>query len=398
MKYLFLVPDGMADYPINELDGKTPLEVAKIPNMRFFAKNGRVGLVKNIPDKLPAGSDVANMSLLGYDPKKYYTGRAPFEAASMGIELKDGEVAFRCNLVTEADGIMADYSGGHISTKEAKVLIDKLNGELGSDKVRFVPGVSYRHIAVIYSERGFDGLSAKCVPPHDFVGKKIEDHYPVGEGSGLLKELILRSRDVLSESDINTIRIDLGENPANMIWLWGQGVMPALDKFKDLWGIDGAVISAVDLIKGIGKLAGLKIINVPGATGYIDTNYEGKIEAAIDYLENEGDFVFLHVEAPDEAGHEGNVRMKISAIEAFDYHILTPVRKYFEERGDFKIVISPDHATPIEKRTHTRDMVPFIMYGKNVVKDEIECFSESSVKYSSWKIEEGHRLMSSFID
>ena len=396
MKYIFLVPDGMADYPIPALQGKTPLEVAKIPNMNYFAKTGKVGLTNNIPEKMKPGSDVANLSLLGYNPKKYYTGRAPIEAANMGVKLAEGEVAFRCNLVTEDGGDLADYSAGHISSKESEVLIDALNNALGSDTVRFYAGVGYRHLVVIKHPAGIEGLKAACVPPHDIVGKKVEDYLPEGIGSEVLIKLMNASRDILNMHEINRIRVDLKENPANMIWLWGQGITPQLESFKDKWGIKGSIISAVDLIKGLGRLSGLDIIDVPGVTGYIDTNFVGKAEYALESL-NTHDFVFVHVEAPDEAGHEGNIKMKIAAIEAFDYHVVGAVRKYMTRNSNTKVLICPDHATPIEKRTHTNDYVPFIMSGKDVVTDEIETFSELATKYTTWKIDDGYTLMDQFI-
>lgn len=397
MKYIVLVPDGMADNPVPELEGKTPLEIAKVPNMNYFAKNGRVGTVRNVPDKMHPGSDIANLSLLGYDPRKYYSGRGPLEAANMGIKLDSNEVAFRCNFITEAEETMADYSAGHISTNEAAELIKILNQHLKSKTVRFFSGVSYRHLAVIRHEKGFQGLSAKCIPPHDIVGKSIQDHFPKGAGEEIMADLMNRAKDILKEAEINKIRIDLKENPANMIWLWGQGVTPHFETFQEKWGITGSIISAVDLIKGIGRLIGLTVIDVPGATGYLDTNYEGKASYALDSLE-EKDFVFIHVEAPDEAGHEGNVKGKISAIESIDYHIVGAIRKYCEENRNVKVLIAPDHATPLVKRTHTAEYVPFLMYGKNVVKDEVEKFSELSVKYASWKIADGHKLMEAFID
>jgi 2,3-bisphosphoglycerate-independent phosphoglycerate mutase len=397
MKYIFLVPDGMADYPVPELEGKTPLEVAKVPNMHYFAKNGKVGLVKTVPEKMDPASDVANLSLLGYDPRKYYSGRAPLEAANMGIRLEKNEVAFRCNFITENAGKLVDYSAGHISSNEAKVLIGSLNEKLGNSSLKFFPGVGYRHLAIMKNERGLDGLSAHCAPPHNIVGELIDAHYPKGEGSEIIKQLMVDSRTILTDHEINRIRIDLGENPANMIWLWGQGVTPKLESFQDKWGLSGSIISAVDLIKGIGRLIGLTVIDVPGATGYVDTNYEGKISYALDSLE-EKDFVFVHVEAPDEAGHEGKVKLKISALEAFDYHIVGAVRKYCEENRNTKVLISPDHATPLVKRTHTSDPVPFLMFGKNVVKDEIEKFTELSTKFSTWRVNEGHKLMEHFID
>ena len=397
MKYIMLVPDGMADYPVPELEGKTPLEVAKIPNMNYFAKHGKVGLVKNIPEKMEPGSDVANLSLLGYDPRKHYTGRGPLEAANMGIKLDENEVAFRCNFITANEGILADYSGGHIATKESHELIKALNEKLESKYIRFFPGVSYRHLLVIRDSKGFKALSAQCTPPHNITGRPIAEYLPKGPGEETLKKLMFDSRAILEKHEINHIRLDLKENPANMIWLWGQGITPRLESFKDKWGMSGSIISAVDLIKGIGRLIGLTVIDVPGATGYVDTNYEGKASYALDSLD-EKDFVFVHVEAPDEAGHEGKVKLKISAIEAFDYHIVGAVRKYCEENRNAKVLILPDHATPIVKRTHTSDYVPFIMSGKNIVKDEVEKFSELATKYTTWKVSEGHTLMGSFID
>lgn len=397
MKYIVLVPDGMADYPHPALEGKTPLEVAKIPNMNYFAKTGKVGLTNNIPENMKPGSDVANLSLLGYNPRKYYTGRAPIEAANLGVTLKDGEVAFRCNFVTDDGGKLADYSAGHISSQEAAVLIDALNSKLAGSDLRFYPGVSYRHLAVMRHDEGIDGLCAQCMPPHDIVGQSIEDNLPSGAGAPQLIKIMNAARDILADHEINRIRLDLQENPGNMIWLWGQGITPVLESFEQRYGLTGSIISAVDLIKGLGRLSGLDVIDVPGATGYIDTNFEGKAQYALDSLK-EHDFVFVHVEAPDEAGHEGNLKMKISAIEAFDYHVVGAVRKYVEENPNTKVLISPDHATPVELKTHTSDFVPFIMSGKNVVKDEVETFSEMTTKYSGWKVTDGYTLMDQFID
>lgn len=397
MKYIMLVPDGMADYPLPQLEGKTPLEVAKTPNMNYFAKIGKVGLSKNVPDKMEPGSDVANLSLLGYDPRKCYSGRAPLEAANMGITLGENEVAFRCNFVTEDNGLMADYSAGHISTAEAKVLIEALNDKLGNSRVRFYPGVSYRHLMVLRDEAGYPSLKTQCIPPHDIVGKGFSEYLPKGGVEKTIKKIMADARDVLRQHDINELRLDLKENPANMIWLWGQGITPQLENFKDKWGVSGSIVSAVDLIKGIGRVSGLDVIDVPGATGYIDTNYEGKISYALKSLDK-NDFVFVHVEAPDEAGHEGNLKMKISAIEAFDFHIVGAAREYYEKNKNTKVLIIPDHATPIEKRTHTSDYVPFIMAGKNVVKDESETFSELATQYATWKVADGYTLMDHFLD
>ncbi|MBN1492697.1 MAG: cofactor-independent phosphoglycerate mutase [Candidatus Omnitrophica bacterium] len=392
MKYIILVPDGMADRPLKELDGKTPLEVSKIPNMTYFAQHGRVGMAQTIPQGCKPGSDVANLSLLGYDPREFYTGRAPLEAANMGIELKEGEVAFRCNLITEFDGKMADYSAGHISNEEAAVLIELLNEKIGSDNVRFYPGVSYRHICVIKTKRGLEELSAKCVPPHDILGKPVQSYFPSGEGADVIREIMLKAKTIMQNHEVNIIRLDLKENPANMIWLWGQGITPDLQSFAEKNGVQGSIISAVDLIKGIGKVIGLDVIDVPGATGYFDTDYDAKGRYAVESLDKK-DFVFVHVEAPDEAGHEGKIKAKIQAIENFDYHIAGQVRKYCEKNPDTRVLVVPDHATPISVRTHTMDPVPFILYGKNVIADEILTYSESVAELSSFKVEEGHKLV-----
>jgi 2,3-bisphosphoglycerate-independent phosphoglycerate mutase len=392
MKYIILVPDGMADLPLPELDGKTPLEASKIPNMTYFAQHGRVGLVQTIPDQCKPGSDVANLSLLGYDPTKFYTGRAPLEAANMGIKLKEGEVAFRCNLITEFDGKMADYSAGHISNEEAEVLIELLNEKIGSDTVRFYPGVGYRHLLVIKARRGIEDLSAKCTPPHDILGKQVQAYFPTGTGADILREIMLKAKTVMQNHEVNIIRLDLKENPANMIWLWGQGVTPDLESFQEKNGVRGSIISAVDLIKGIGRVIGLEVIDVPGATGYFDTDYEAKGRYAIAALKDR-DFVFVHVEAPDEAGHEGNIKAKIQAIENFDFHIAGAVRKYCEKNPETRVMVVPDHATPISMRTHTKDPVPFILYGKNVIADEILTYSESVAHLSSFKIDAGYTLV-----
>src|SRR3989338_7885692 len=277
MKYIVLVGDGMADYPIRELGEKTPLEVAKIPNMNYRAKNGKVGLIHTIPKDFSPASDVANLSILGYDPIKYYSGRGPLEAANMGIVLGPDDIAFRCNVVTIDQEKMVDYSAGHISSEEASTLIKFLDKNLGSDKVRFYPGVSYRHLMVVRDKPLREALlKIKCFPPHDIMGLRIKEHLTKGEGSEFLIKLMEDSKPLLAGHEINRVRIDLKENPANMIWLWGQGVETDMPKFKDKFGVEGSVISAVDLIKGIGKIVGLNVIDIPGATGYYDTNYQGK--------------------------------------------------------------------------------------------------------------------------
>lgn len=393
MKYIVLVGDGMADYPIRELDGKTPLGAAKIPNMNYVAQNGRVGLIHTIPKDYSPASDVANLSILGYDPSKYYSGRGPLEAANMEIPLGPDDIAFRCNVVTADREKMVDYSAGHITSEEAATLIKFLDKNLGSDKVRFYPGVSYRHLMVVRDKPLREALlKISCFPPHDIMGLKIKDHLPKGEGAGFLIKLMEDSKPLLAGHDINRVRIDLNENPANMIWLWGQGIPTNMPKFKDKFGVEGSVISAVDLIKGIGKIVGLNVINVPGATGYYDTNYKGKAKYALTSLKDR-DFVFVHVEAPDEAGHNGDLRAKIGAIENFDRFVVGAVLDHLKRSKNFRLAVLPDHPTPVSLRTHTAEAVPFAVYGKDIEPDEASVFSEAVAKNSKFVFERGHELM-----
>ncbi|MBU0651209.1 cofactor-independent phosphoglycerate mutase [bacterium] len=379
MKYIIVVPDGMSDLPLKELDGKTPLEFAKTPNMDFLAHNGVVGKVNNVPKGMVPASDVANLCLLGYNPKKFYTGRGPFEARSAGIELKDTEVAFRCNTVTVHDGIMSDYSAGHISTKEAAILIGHVDGMLGSDAVSFYPGVSYRHIMVVDTKKaGFDFENLKCMPPHDILHQEIKKNMPKGKGADFIIDLMNKSACILENHDINRIRVDLGENPGNMIWLWGQGAKPKLDKFYDKFKLKGALISAVGLLKGIGLTIGIDAIDVPGITGYYDTDYNAKAVYGIKALEDH-DFLFLHIESPDEAGHNGDLDEKIKAIENVDEKIIGKIINEWGKNKDYRILVLPDHPTPVSVQTHTADDVPFVMYGKGIGKNEVDVYSEKAV-------------------
>ncbi len=401
MKYIMLVGDGMCDRPINELEGKTPLEVARIPNMDMIAKEGQVGIAKTIPDNLAPASDVANLCLLGYDPNKYYTGRGPLEAANMGVILKEHDIAFRCNLVTISDDKMADYSAGHIKDHEASVLIKFLDKKLGTEAIKFYPGVSYRHLTVFNSKRLSmelkDFVKTLCTPPHDISGKRIARYLPRGKASGFLTDLMLKSKKVLLSHDVNKVRVDLGENPANMIWLWGQGTAAKMPSFKKKFNLTGSIISAVNLIKGIGKIIDLEPIEVPGATGYYDTNYKGKAEYAIDSLKNK-DFVFVHVEAPDEAGHNGDIRAKISAIENFDRLVVGTILEHFKNSGeDFRVLVTSDHATPVSTRTHSREPIFFAVYGKGISKDGVEAFNEIAADKASIKIREGSNIMKRLI-
>lgn len=397
MKYILLVGDGMADYPIKELGNKTPLEAAKIPNMDYIAKNGRSGLACTVPKGFAPASDVANLSIIGYDPAKYYSGRGPLEAANMGIKLGPDDIAFRCNLITVDQERMADYSAGHITSGEAATLIKYLDKKLGSDKIRFYPGVSYRHLMIISDGSLKESLRAvECLPPHDISGMTIKDHLPKGEGANFLIKLMEESRVFLAEHEINHVRIDLRENPANMIWLWGQGIEMNMPTFKEKFGVEGSVISAVDLIKGIGRSIGLKVIDVPGATGYYDTNYQGKAKYAADSLKDR-DFVFVHVEAPDEAGHNGDLRAKMAAIENFDRFIVGAFLEKFKKQKDFRIMVLPDHNTPVSVRTHTAEPVPFALFGKGIASNGAEEYGETAAKATGFSFEHGHELMEYFI-
>lgn len=396
MKYIIMVPDGMADYPVEELGGRTPLEVSHKENMDYLAKNGLTGFVQTIPEGVNPGSDVANLAILGYDPVKYYTGRGPLEAANLGIELKEDEVALRCNLITaEADKLL-DYSAGHISSKEAAVLIKFLDEKLGSEKIKFLPGVSYRHILIIKEGPALDLSSAKFFPPHDIMGSSIAKHLPKEKTASRLVELMEKSRRLLESHEINQVRIDLKENPANMIWLWGPGKKPVLEKFTEKFRVKGSVISAVDLIKGLGKIIGLEVVEVAGANAYYDTNYLGKAEAAVQSLKNK-DFVFVHVEATDEAGHNGDLRMKISCIERFDREVVGTILKRLAGRKDFRILLLPDHATPVSLRTHSSDPVPFVMFGEEIEASGAAGFSDRRDKETPIQFASGPQLLEFFM-
>ncbi len=394
MKYVILIGDGMSDYPIKELGNKTPLEAAHTPNMDMLAQKGSIGLVKNVPDGYPPGSDVAILSVLGYDPAKYYTGRSPLEAASIGVKLAPDDLAVRCNLVTlgQKDGkvYMDDFSADHITTDEAKEIIKDIDKELGKEGVRFYSGVSYRHLMVWHG--GPDGL--ETTPPHDITSKEIKDYLPKGKGSDKFIQLMNASQMLLKGHPVNIKREEEGHKPANSIWLWGQGRAPKLPTLKQRFGIEGSIISAVDLLKGLGIYAGLKVVNVPGATGYVDTNYKGKAEYALKELETR-DFVCVHVEAPDEAGHTGNLKDKIRAIEEFDEKVIGTVLKGLERFKEFRLLVLPDHPTPIAKKTHTRDPVPFVLYPAK--ENNGKAFTETEAKASGLFVEQGHKLIEMFL-
>lgn len=379
----------MSDYPIDELGGKTPLQAARTPNMDYLAGRGRVGLARTVPAGFQPGSDVANLSVFGYNPVECYTGRAPLEAASIGVALRPDDVAMRCNLVTLESGpegpYMKDFSAGHIKTEQATKLIQHLDAELGSEEFRFYPGVSYRHLLVW---KGGNEM-VKTTPPHDITGKEVSSYLPSGDGQEKLARLMKASQKLLSGNSISPA--------ANSIWLWGQGKAPSMQTYRDKFGLTGSVISAVDLMKGIGIYAGLDIINVPGATGWIDTNYKGKAEYALKSLEVK-DFVYLHVEAPDEAAHNGMLKEKIKAIEEFDELVVGMVMKNAGSLGKFRLLVLPDHPTPISLKTHTADPVPFIFYDSERVRDSgIKNFDEVSAKNAGLYIEDGFKLMEMMI-
>ncbi len=396
MKYVVVIGDGMTDLPLKELNGETPLERAQTPNMDFIAKNGLCGLLKTVPDGMEPGSDVANLSIMGYDPEKYYTGRGPLEAASIGAKLSSDDVGFRCNFITEENGILADFNAGHISTDEASQLIESLNQSFFRYG-KFYLGTSYRHLFVY---KGTDSAALKSTPPHDVVGEAISDHLLKPENHPLslkFNELMHKSSEILSKHPVNKKRVDEGKNPANMIWLWGQGIKPQMTPFVDNYGLKGATITGVDLIKGIGTYLGLTNVRVPGATGYYDTDYCGKVNFALEALKNH-DLVFIHVEAPDEAGHAGDIQEKILAIERIDKRILGKLLEELPSLGDYAIAILPDHPTPIDIRTHTSDPIPYAMYSPGCEADETESYNEVAVSDGSNVLMEGYQFLKFFID
>ncbi len=390
MKYVVIVIDGMSDHPSEELGGKTPLEVSKIPGLQFLSKSGKVGTVSFVSDRTEPSSSTAALALFGHNPKEYKIGLGPLEAANLEIKLEDNETAFRMNLVTESQGILADYTAGNISTKEAKALIAYLNKQLSSEFVKFFSGTGYRHIAVIKDAKGFDGLSAACVPPDQVAGKKIEEHLPSGNGAELIKKLMYDAKLLLDQHEINQVRIDLKENPANMVWFWAQGVRPKLSKFSERFGgLTGAMISADDHMKGLGRLMGLTVVEVPGDP---DTNFEMAAQTMFDVLE-EKDFVCVHIRSCDEAAREGNLKKKIQLLEAIDYHIVSALRSHYETQKEMRVLITPFLTTPWKAKMYARESVPFVIAGKNVVPDEIEKFSEAAAKLSSLRFKDGHKLL-----
>lgn len=400
MKYVVVLCDGMADYPVPALGGKTPMMVAKKPHIDALAAKAEVGLVRTVAPGLKPGSDVANMSVLGFDPHRFYTGRSPLEAASIGIDMKDSDVSLRTNLATLsdkgepfADKVIEDYCADDISTEEARQLIEAVQAAFGGGKYDFYTGVSYRHCLIWH---GGTTELGNMTPPHDITGKVIGPHLSTAETARPLLEMMEKSFDLLKDHPVNKARVAAGRRPANCIWLWGEGKRPALRPFEALYGIKGGMVSAVDLLKGIANCAGMEVAEVPGATGYIDTDFEGKAKAALDLL-TRNDLVYVHFEAPDECGHRNEPENKVKAIEMIDSRVLPILEKGLEQYEDYKILLLPDHPTPIVTRTHASDPVPYLLYQKSAPKTGVDTINEETAKATGIYMENGPAMMPHFL-
>ncbi|MBN02463.1 MAG: cofactor-independent phosphoglycerate mutase [Planctomycetaceae bacterium] len=399
MKYAIVIPDGCADEPQESLGGLTPLQAAKTPAMDSIARAGIVGRANNVPGHLPAGSAVANMSLLGYDPNQYFTGRAPLEAAAQGIELGPDDWAVRCNLVTITDQIMRDFTADHISTEEATTLLSIVQEELNAERWQFVPGVSYRNLLLFRGEGQAPPFSneTRCTPPHDLTDKSVSDDYPRGPGSDFLSDLMARSFQRFEDAPVNQARKAANKLPATNIWLWGLGRTPDLPSFESRYGVQGKMITAVDLLRGIAALIGWPRIEVEGATGYTDTDYAAKGRAAIAAVD-ETDLICVHIEAPDEASHEGDVAAKIAALESIDELIVAPLLEALQRYDNSRILVTPDHPTPIRTKTHSHGFVPLAMSGTGISPDASKTYDEVCAAASHHHFDQGHELMSAFVD
>lgn len=401
MKYLVILCDGMADTPVPSLSNKTPMEVADKPNIDSLAKRGEIGLCKTVAKGLKPGSDVANLSVLGYDPLLCYTGRSPLEAASIGVDLKDTDVALRCNLVTlsdednYSDKTMVDYCADDISTEEAEEIIKTVQEAFGDEVYHFYPGVSYRHCLTVAN--GTTDLGA-MTPPHDISGRVIKEYLSDSENAKPLISLMERSYDLLKDHPVNKARIAAGRRPANSIWLWGEGRRPQLQNFYEKNGVSGGIISAVDLLKGIGICAEMETPEVEGATAYIDTNLEGKVAAAIDLFEKGVQMVYIHVEAPDECGHRGEVENKVKAIEIIDKRVAEPMLAYLRDKGDFRVLVMPDHPTPLATKTHSSEPVPYLIYDSRKELNGADSFNEKTAEASGNFISHGPAVMDKLLE
>lgn len=400
MKYIVVLGDGMADYKVEELGGKTPLEVAKKPNIDYMCAHGELGLVNTVPESLSPGSDVANLSAFGYDPFKYYSGRSPLEAVSMGIDIKDTDIIFRCNVVTVSDEEnyldkrIIDHSADEITTEEARELMKAVAEAFDTDELKFYPGISYRH-ALVWDKGPYN---FDLTPPHDILEKNLAEYLPKGEGADILTDMIIKSYDILKDHPVNISRMERGLKPANSIWMWGEGKKPLLSSFEEKYGIKGSVISAVDLIKGIAICAELESIDVEGATGNVHTNFKGKADAALKALEDK-DFVYIHMEAPDECGHRHEIDNKVKSIELIDEKVVGYMKEVLDAKGvDYRMMILPDHPTPLALRTHTRDAVPYIIYDSTDTSNGSgAAYNEDSAVNQGILIEKGYTLMDRFL-
>lgn len=399
MKYIVFLGDGMADYPSEELNGKTPLELAKKPNMDYFAQKGICGMAKTVPDGMKPGSDTANLSVMGYAPEKYYTGRSPLEAVSVGVPLDDADITFRANLVHISDEevysekTMIDYSSDEITTEEAHVLINDLAKELNTDILKLYPGFSYRHILVWKNGE----LDFELTPPHDISDRKVTEYLPKGKNAHVLQELMEKSHEILKNHPVNKARAERGLRTANSLWIWGEGRKAILDDFKELYGVKAAVVSAVDLIKGIGLSAKMTCPDIEGATGNIHTNFDGKAQTSIELLK-EHDMLYIHLEAPDECGHRHEVENKVRSIELIDEKIIAPVIKYLKEQNEsYRVLLMPDHPTPLTLRTHVSDPVPFVLYDSENEKTGVSAYTENLCKETGLYIDKGSDLMGHLI-
>lgn len=397
MKFILLCMAGAADQPTELLGGKTPLEVAKVPNMHHFSKIGRFGTVKLHPDRHEVSADACFVNLLGYNADKNYTGRGPLEAADMGLDLEENEIPFRMNFITESGGKLADPRGGGVTTKEAKALINFLNKKVSSGFVRFFAGTEYRHIAVIKDSHGYDALAARTIPPENIIGERIEDNLPKGPGEELLKKLMYDAKLLLQDHEINQVRVDLKENPANMIWLWGQGRRPQFDRFSDRHGISGAFVSNVAYARGLAHLAGLTIAEVPGLTGHYETDLEKKAKTVIDLLKDK-DFVCCYLDECDEASRRGDLKEKIAALEATDYFLFSWIRDYLEENKDTRVLLTSGVITSTKTKRPVREPVPFAVAGAGIMPDEGARFTELAARSSEYKVAGGRELMETFLN
>jgi len=393
MKFVVICPDGGADWPIAALGNKTPLEAGNLPNLARMAIEGTVGRAMHIPPGMDNGSDICCMSLLGFDPARHHTGRAPLEAKSLGVELGPEDIAVRCNTVTIEDGIMVDFTAGHIKTEESRELIAEMEKNFGAEGRHFYPGVQYRHLLVI--KKG-EGIRAACTPPHNITGKDVTEYLPKGDDAELLLELMNKSKPLFANHPVNKARVKAGDSPATQVWLWGHGPRPSLPLFKDSYGVSGAMISAVDLLRSLGLYLGLEVLQVPGITGWIDTDYAAKGRFAIDALARH-DLVFVHVEAADECGHQGDYENKVKALERIDQDIVGPIlNSEYAQKGELRVLVCPDHPTPIALKTHSTEPSPFLAWGPGIASTGLK-YNENQARVSKVYLDRGYELMPRFL-